>query len=67
MRPCMERGRASQLSHYLAQMTHQAPIESQFVKMLTDNLNAEVVLGTVANVHEVSRLVYSDVCVRASS
>ena len=34
-------------------MTHQAPIESQFVKMLTDNLNAEIVLGTVSNVQEV--------------
>jgi hypothetical protein len=42
-----------QLAHYLAQMTHQAPIESQFVRMLTDNLNAEIVLGTVANIREV--------------
>jgi len=39
-------------------MTHQAPIESQFDKMLTDNLNAEIVLGTVSNVAEVrTRLV----------
>ena len=45
-----------QLTHYLAQMTHQAPIESQFVKMLTDNLNAEIVLGTVSNVQEVRKL-----------
>jgi len=44
---------APQLTHYLSQMTHQAPIESQFDKMLTDNLNAEIVLGTVSNVSEV--------------
>lgn len=30
------------LSHYLSLMTRQNPIESQFVKSLTDNLNAEV-------------------------
>ena len=30
------------LSHYLALMTRQMPIESQFISSLTDNLNAEV-------------------------
>jgi len=40
------------LTHYLNQVTSQTPIESQFVKMLTDNLNAEVVLGTVTSVSE---------------
>ena len=30
------------LSHYLALMTRQQPIESQFISSLTDNLNAEV-------------------------
>jgi len=30
------------LSHYLALMTRQLPIESQFISSLTDNLNAEV-------------------------
>jgi len=34
-------------------MTHQLPIESQFVAHLTDNLNAEITLGTVTNVQEV--------------
>jgi activating signal cointegrator complex subunit 3 len=30
------------LSHYLSLMTHQNPIESQFMNSLPDNLNAEV-------------------------
>lgn len=30
------------LSHYLALLTRQSPIESQFVSSLTDSLNAEV-------------------------
>ncbi|EFJ28836.1 hypothetical protein SELMODRAFT_410613 [Selaginella moellendorffii] len=42
------------LAHYLRLMTHQLPIESQFVSALKDNLNAEVVLGTVTNVREAS-------------
>ena len=33
-------------------LTHSTPIESQFISNLTDNLNAEVVLGTVTNVRE---------------
>lgn len=33
-------------------LTHSVPIESQFVASLPDNLNAEVVLGTVSNVRE---------------
>jgi len=33
-------------------MTQQTPIESQFVTKLTDNLNAEITLGTVTNVKE---------------
>ena len=40
------------LSHYLGMLTASTPIESQFVKNLPDNLNAEVVLGTVSNVKE---------------
>ncbi|KAL4233009.1 activating signal cointegrator 1 complex subunit [Mactra antiquata] len=40
------------LSHYLSLMTRQNPIESQFINSLTDNLNAEVALGTVTNVEE---------------
>ncbi|KAK7480723.1 hypothetical protein BaRGS_00027984, partial [Batillaria attramentaria] len=40
------------LSHYLSLMTRQNPIESQFINSLTDNLNAEVALGTVTNIEE---------------
>ena len=40
------------LPHYLALLTHQTPIESQFVACLADNLNAEIVLGTVTSVKE---------------
>ncbi|WAR07337.1 ASCC3-like protein [Mya arenaria] len=43
------------LSHYLSLMTRQNPIESQFINSLTDNLNAEVALGTVTNVDEAVR------------
>ncbi|OWM65237.1 hypothetical protein CDL15_Pgr008827 [Punica granatum] len=40
------------LSYYLRLLTSQLPIESQFISSLKDNLNAEVVLGTVTNVKE---------------
>ncbi|GAX76248.1 hypothetical protein CEUSTIGMA_g3692.t1 [Chlamydomonas eustigma] len=40
------------LPHYLGMLTHQIPIESKFKAMLVDNLNAEIVLGTVTNVRE---------------
>ncbi|MEW5302418.1 MAG: hypothetical protein WDW36_005207 [Sanguina aurantia] len=40
------------LAHYLGMLTHQLPIESQFRTMMADNLNAEVVLGTVTNLRE---------------
>lgn len=40
------------LAHYLSMLTNQLPIESRFMKRLTDNLNAEIVLGTVANISE---------------
>eukprot|EP00049_Salpingoeca_infusionum_P026339 m.25168 g.25168 ORF g.25168 m.25168 type:complete len:2051 (-) comp8684_c0_seq1:141-6293(-) len=43
------------LSHYLARMMNQMPIESEFLAGLPDNLNAEVSLGTVANVEEAVR------------
>nr|XP_054753859.1 activating signal cointegrator 1 complex subunit 3-like [Lytechinus pictus] len=43
------------LVHYLELMMDQTPIESQFIKRLEDNLNAEVVLGTVSNVKEAVR------------
>lgn len=35
------------LAHYLGMLTHQLPIESQFVSLLVDNLNAEIVLGAL--------------------
>ena len=35
------------LAHYLGMLTHQVPIESQFIAGLVDHLNAEIVLGTV--------------------
>ena len=40
------------LAHYLSLLTHSTPIESQFISNLADNLNAEVVLGTVTNIRE---------------
>ncbi|XP_028753755.1 DExH-box ATP-dependent RNA helicase DExH14 [Neltuma alba] len=40
------------LAYYLRLLTSQLPIESQFVRSLKDNLNAEVALGTVTNVKE---------------
>ena len=40
------------VSRYLAMLTHQIPIESQYIKKLSDNLNAEVAAGTVTSVKE---------------
>jgi len=42
----------SELRYYLSLMNQQLPVESQFIKKLPDNLNAEIVLGTVQNVKE---------------
>ncbi|CAL1708451.1 unnamed protein product [Somion occarium] len=39
----------SELQYYLSLMNQQLPIESQFVAKLSDNLNAEIVLGTIRN------------------
>jgi pre-mRNA-splicing helicase BRR2 len=44
----------SELQYYLSLMNHQLPIESQFVSKLADQLNAEIVLGTVHNAREAS-------------
>ena len=41
-----------QLHHYIGSITNQVPIESKFVSSMVDNLNAEIVLGTVSNVRE---------------
>lgn len=40
------------MDSYLRLLTNQTPIESNFIKHLTDNLNAEIVSGTVSNVEE---------------
>ncbi|KAI1497345.1 Sec63 Brl domain-containing protein [Biscogniauxia marginata] len=40
------------LSHYLAAVTEQQPIESKFSSKLVDNLNAEIALGTVTSIQE---------------
>lgn len=42
----------SELQYYLSLMNQQLPIESQFVSKLADQLNAEIVLGTVQNSKE---------------
>ena len=38
-----------ELQYYLSLLNQQLPIESQFVSKMVDNLNAEIVLGTVRN------------------
>ncbi|XP_008218414.1 PREDICTED: DExH-box ATP-dependent RNA helicase DExH12-like [Prunus mume] len=42
----------NELQYYLSLMNQQLPIESQFVSKLADQLNAEIVLGTVQNARE---------------
>ncbi|KAI8851535.1 Sec63 Brl domain-containing protein [Chytridium lagenaria] len=37
----------TELQYYLSLLNQQLPIESQFVSRLADNLNAEIVLGTI--------------------
>jgi len=39
----------SELQYYLSLLNQQFPIESQFVSRLADNLNAEIILGSVRN------------------
>jgi replicative superfamily II helicase len=43
------------LSHYISAMTQQHPIESQFMRSMVDNLNAEISLGTVTSLDEAIR------------
>ena len=38
----------NELQFYLSLFNQQLPIESQFIKSLADNMNAEIVLGTVS-------------------
>ncbi len=42
----------NELQFYLSLQNSQLPIESQFITKLPDNLNAEIVLGTVQNIEE---------------
>ncbi|CAE7824020.1 BRR2C, partial [Symbiodinium microadriaticum] len=42
------------LNNYLGMLTHQAPIESTFIKALPDHMNAEIVNGTINNIKEAS-------------
>ena len=37
----------AELQYYLSLLNQQLPVESQFVSRLVDNLNAEIVLGTI--------------------
>lgn len=39
-----------ELQFYLSLFNQQLPIESQYVRTIPDNLNAEIVLGTVTDV-----------------
>ncbi|KAL0440541.1 UNVERIFIED_CONTAM: DExH-box ATP-dependent RNA helicase DExH12 [Sesamum latifolium] len=55
----------SELQYYLSLMNQQLPIESQFISKLADQLNAEIVLGTVQNAKEACKwLLYTYLCVR---
>lgn len=42
----------SELQFYLSLFNMQLPIESQYVQTVPDNLNAEIVLGTVQNIRD---------------
>ena len=42
----------TEMQYYLSLMNQQLPIESQFVSKLADNLNAEIVLGSVRSRNE---------------
>lgn len=55
----------SELQYYLSLLNQQLPIESQFMSKMADNLNAEVVLGTIRNRDEaVQWLAYTYLYVR---
>lgn len=43
---------SDRLDHYVSLITQQHPIESKLADKLIDNLNAEISLGSVTNVHE---------------
>jgi len=55
----------TELQYYLSLLNQQLPIESQFMSKLADNLNAEIVLGTIRNRDEaVQWLAYTYLYVR---
>jgi len=41
-----------ELQYYLSLNNMQLPIESQLISQLADQMNAEIVLGTIANARE---------------
>ncbi|KAG4303783.1 hypothetical protein PORY_002808 [Pneumocystis oryctolagi] len=45
----------SELQYYLSLLNQQLPIESQFISKIVDNLNAEIVLGTIRNRDEAAQ------------
>ncbi|KJH43141.1 Sec63 domain protein [Dictyocaulus viviparus] len=56
----------NKLDKYLGMLIRQSPIESQFLKRIHDNLNAEVASGTVSNIDEaVEWLTYTYYYIRA--
>lgn len=55
----------SELQFYLSLFNMQLPVESQFIGVLANNLNAEVVLGTVQSINDASSwLAYTYLYVR---
>ena len=44
-----------ELQYYLSLLNQQLPVESQYVSRLPDNLNAEIVAGTVQNVRDAAQ------------
>lgn len=46
----------SELQYFLSMLNQQLPIESQLVKKLPDNMNAEIVLGNIRNRDEAGKL-----------
>ena len=49
---CWAAAGSTELHYYLSLLNQQLPIESQYVGTVPDNLNAEVVLGSVQNLQE---------------
>eukprot|EP01015_Nassula_variabilis_P029134 TRINITY_DN6205_c0_g2_i1.p1 TRINITY_DN6205_c0_g2~~TRINITY_DN6205_c0_g2_i1.p1 ORF type:complete len:159 (-),score=25.07 TRINITY_DN6205_c0_g2_i1:38-514(-) len=41
-----------ELKYYLSLLNQQLPIESQFITQMADQLNAEIVMGSIANVKD---------------